>query len=60
MHLPILHADVLALCAAVLAPLGCRELLRGVELLFTLGEREGLAAVATGDLLISHKTERRK
>ena len=60
MHLSVLHALVLAVCATVLAPLGRRELLCGVELLLTIGEHEGLAAVATGDLLISHKTERRK
>ena len=39
-HLPVLHALVLPLVAAVLAPLGRRELLTRVELLFTIGERE--------------------
>ncbi len=59
-HLAILHALVLACRTAVLAPLGCRELLCGVELLLTIGEHEALTAIAAGDLLISHKTERRK
>ena len=59
-HLAILHALVLACRTAVLATLRCRELLGRVELLLTIGEHEGLAAVATGDLLISHKIERRK
>ena len=46
MHLPVLHALVLALIATVLAPLGRRELLARIELLFTIGERKGLTAIA--------------
>ena len=46
MHLPVLHALVLALASAVLAPLGCRELLARIELLFTIGEHKCLSAIA--------------
>ena len=59
-HLAILHALVLACRTTVLAPLGRRELLGRVELLLTIGEHEALAAVATGDLLISHKTRKKE
>lgn len=45
-HLPVLHALVLALVAAVLTPLRCRELLGGIKFLFTIGERERLTAIA--------------
>ncbi len=59
-HLPRGIAILLALVAAVLAPLGCCETALGVEGLLTLGERKGCAAIAAGDLLISHKKERKK
>jgi hypothetical protein len=45
-HLPVLHALILALVAAVLAPLRCGELLGGIKFLFTIGERERLTAIA--------------
>ena len=54
-HLAVAEALRLARRAAILAPLGRRELLGRVELLFTIGEDEVLAAVAAGELLISHK-----
>ena len=46
MHLTVLRTLVLALSAAVLAPLRCGELLARVEFLFTFGERKGLSAIA--------------
>ena len=58
-HLTIGKALLLAVSAAILTALGSAEVLARVESLFTLGERECLAAIAAGDLLISHK-ERKK
>ncbi len=51
-------AVVLAGGAAGLATLRSTQVLCGVEFLFTIGERERGAAVAAGDLLISHTEEK--
>ncbi len=59
-HLPRGIAVLLALVATVLAPLRSSETALCVEGLFTLGERKGCAAIAAGDLLISHKKKERK
>jgi hypothetical protein len=59
-HLTIALTLGLASRAAVLAALGGAQVLAGVKLLFTLGEREGLSAIAARELLISHTNERRK
>lgn len=56
-HFALAHAIVLALGAAILTALRSLKALGRIELLFTLGEREGLTAIAAGKLLISH-TER--
>jgi hypothetical protein len=51
-------AIVLASVAAALAALGGGQVLTCVELLFTIREGEYGAAVAAGDLLISHKRKK--
>ncbi len=53
-------AIVLASVAAVLAALGGGQVLTCVELLFTIREGEYGAAVAAGDLLISHKKRKKR
>ena len=59
-HLAGRVALLLALVAAILAALRSGEAALGVESLFTLGEREWLAAIAAGDRLISHKKKEKK
>jgi hypothetical protein len=51
---------VLASIAAVLAALGGGQVLTCVELLFTIREGEYGAAVAAGDLLISHNRKKER
>ena len=53
-------AIVLTSGAAILAALRGIQVLGGVELLFTLRERECGTAIAAGDLLISHTKNRKK
>jgi len=62
MHLALAASAVLRLagCAARLATLRGAETLGVVELLFTLGECERCAAIATRDILICHDMEKEK
>ncbi|OGJ56498.1 hypothetical protein A2706_04745 [Candidatus Peribacteria bacterium RIFCSPHIGHO2_01_FULL_51_35] len=53
-HFSCREAFLLASRTAILATLGSAEVLAGVEFLFTIGERERSAAIATCKLLISH------
>lgn len=53
-------AIVLAIVAARLAALGSGQVLTCVELLFAIRESEYCAAVAAGDLLISHIREKKE
>jgi hypothetical protein len=59
-HLAVVHALRLACVATVLATLGSAQVLTRIELLFTICERELCTAIAALELLISHKTEKRK
>lgn len=51
---------VLAIRAAVFAPLGSLEIPLCVELLFPVGECERSAAIAASKLLISHTDSKRR
>lgn len=51
---------VLAISTASLAALWSAQVLAGVEFLLTISEGEGSAAVAAGDLLISHTREKER
>jgi hypothetical protein len=59
-HFALSVALVLAVIAAILAALWSAEVLASKELLLTFREGERLAAIAAGDLLISHTNERKK
>ena len=59
MHLAV-RAIVLASGSAVLAALWGAQVLGCIKLLFTIGERKCLAAIAAYELLVSHKRKKKE